>query len=336
MRIVHFLRRPAAGSYSVERNYEDIRSHMPADLQVVTCVSRFASRGVLGRLYDVFRARRHQGHVNHVTGDVHFLTYLLNRRRTILTILDCVTLERLGGFKRWLFWLLWYFLPAKRCVAITVISEATRRQVLHHVRCDPAKIRIIYCPVSEEFSPLPGEFNTSRPQLLHIGTTRNKNLERHAAALTGLDCDLVIVGNLSDAQRTVLDRSKVCYKNHVGLSREALLDQYQRCDMVLFASTYEGFGLPIVEANAVGRPVITSNLWSMPEVAGDAACLVDPFDVGSIRAGIVRVTEDACYRAELVQRGFENVKHFRIETIAEQYAALYREVYENAGPIKAR
>ena len=117
------------------------------------------------------------------------------------------------------------------------------------------------------------------------------------------------------------------FKNIFDLSREELVEQYQRCDLLIFASTYEGFGLPIVEANAVGRPVVTSNLWSMPEVAGNAACLVDPLDVASIRAGICRVIQDSAYRERLVEAGFENVKRFQVEGIAAQYANLYRSVY---------
>jgi glycosyltransferase involved in cell wall biosynthesis len=97
--------------------------------------------------------------------------------------------------------------------------------------------------------------------------------------------------------------------------------------MVVFASTYEGFGLPIVEANATGRPVVTSNIFSMPEVAGDAGCFVDPFDASSIRAGIVRVVEDEAYRQGLIKKGFKNVKRFRADAIAHQYAELYNDLF---------
>jgi len=325
--VTHYLRRPGPGIYSLERLYADVRAHLPTDIQASPCVSRFLSQGLFGRLYDIGHAWLYQGEVNHVTGDVHFLTYLLNRRRTILTILDCGTLERLHGINRWLLWLLWYWLPEKRCAAIVVISEATRQQVLRHLNCDPDKVQVIYCNVSQEFKPVLQPFNAYKPRLLQIGTTDNKNLMRLAAALEGLECELVIIGQLSSLQTLALQQHCVNYENWRDLSREALLEQYQRCDMVVFASTYEGFGLPIVEANAVGRPVVTSNLLSMPEVAGDAACLVDPFDVNSIRAGIRRVIEDADYRKHLVENGSENAKRFQIETIAAQYAALYRRIY---------
>ncbi len=75
-----------------------------------------------------------------------------------------------------------------------------------------------------------------------------------------------------------LEECKIEYENFIDISNEELVKKFIECDMLLFASTYEGFGMPIVEANIVGRPVITSNILSMPEVAGDAAILVDPFN----------------------------------------------------------
>lgn len=330
IRVTHFLRRPIPGFYSIEHLYADIRAALPGDFLVDVRVSRFPSRGFWRRLFDTLNARRHQGDVNHVTGDVHFLTLLLDPRRTILTILDCVALERLTGLKRWVYWLFWFWLPEKRCAAIVVISAATRAQVIGHLRCDPAKVQLIHCHLSREFQPAPRRFNARRPRFLHIGTTPNKNLEGHVAALRGLACELVVIGVLTQTQRDLLDGSGLAVESLVNVSREQVVEQYRRCDVLLFASTYEGFGLPIVEAQATGRPVVTSRLWSMPEVAGDAACLVDPFDSESIRAGIDRILEDAAYRERLVSLGFENVRRFDLATIAGQYAALYRAVQARA------
>ena len=91
-----------------------------------------------------------------------------------------------------------------------------------------------------------------------------------------------------------------------------------------FRNVKEGFGLPIVEANAVGRPVITSRLYSMPEVGGDAACYVDSYDVGSIRAAVEKIIHNADYRQQLIENGYRNVKRFQLPVIAAQYAVLYR------------
>lgn len=324
IRITYFLRRPWPGVYSVERLYEDVRTHLPAGCHVDVCVNRYYSRGVLGRLLDSVLATWRQGDINHVTGDVHYLTYLLDRRRTILTILDCITLERLRGFRRWMFWFFWYWLPEKRCAAITVISESTKRELLSYLNCDPEKITVIHCNVSDEFTARPKDFNSHAPRILQVGTTQNKNIPRVAESLHGLPCRLVIIGPLSGEQINTLERHAIDYENHVSLSREALLAQYHEADLVMFASLYEGFGLPIIEANAVGRPVITSRLYSMPEVGGDAACYVDPYDIRSIRTAVEKVIHDADYRQQLIENGYRNVKRFQLPVIAAQYAALYR------------
>jgi len=82
--------------------------------------------------------------------------------------------------------------------------------------------------------------------------------------------------------------------------------------------------MPILEAQATGRVVITSNILSMPEVAGDAACLVDPENIAGIRAGFMKIINDDDYRNHLIERGFENIKRFDPQRIAQQYLSLYQ------------
>ncbi len=326
MKVVHFQRRPLTGIFSVERLFEDIRSALPDDIAVDVRVNRYVSRGLWRRCYDLLSAVRYQGDVNHVTGDVHYLTYLLDRRRTVLTIHDCGTLERLRGTKGWAFWLFWYWLPVKRCAAITVISESTKRELLKHLNVDPHKITVIHNNVSDEFTAYDQPFNVDCPRILQVGTTANKNIPRVAEALSGLRCRLAIIGPLSEAQKETLKRHAIDYENHVGLSRDALFDQYRQADLVMFASLYEGFGLPIIEANAVGRPVITSRLYSMPEVGSDAACYVDPYNLAEIRAAVEKIIRETDYRQQLIEKGYRNAERFRLSVVAAQYAALYRRI----------
>ena len=324
LNVVYFHRKLDPQYFSLERVFSDVREHLPRDIHAVVAHCPRESNGILNRIVNILWARRSQGDINHITGDVHYLTLMLGKKRTILTVHDCVPLERSRGLKRWLLWLLWYRLPQANCAQITTISDFTKSELLRHLKCSLDKVTVIYDPCSARFNPCPKPFNADCPVVLQVGTAWNKNLHRVAGALKGIRCNLIIVGALDEAQRRCLVENGIQYTRHQGISDEELVGLYEECDLLVFASLYEGFGLPIVEAQAVGRAVVTSNRCSMPEVAGDAACLVDPESVESIRQGLLRVLGDRPYRESLIEKGFENVKRFAPAKIAEQYATIYR------------
>lgn len=191
---------------------------------------------------------------------------------------------------------------------------------------DPRQVRVVHCCVSADFRFAPRDFNVAKPTIVQIGTGANKNVERVAEALRGVSCHLRVIGRLSERHTAVLQRCGVEYTSVSNVPNDQIVEEYRRCDMLVFASTYEGFGLPIVEAQATGRPVVTSDSCSMPEVAGGAACLVDPFDAASIREGILKIISDPPYRNKLVSLGLENVVRFRPERIAQEYVDIYAEL----------
>ena len=160
---------------------------------------------------------------------------------------------------------------------------------------------------------------------MQIGTAPNKNLERLIPALKNIPCTLVIVGKVSDRIKQLLSENNIqaeCIERR--LTDQEMLEQYQRCDILSLVSTLEGFGMPIVEANAVGRVVISSNTTSMPEIASDAAVLVNPLDVASIRAGFIKILEDPNLRENLIANGYINHKRFQPKHLAQQYADIYK------------
>ncbi len=120
------------------------------------------------------------------------------------------------------------------------------------------------------------------------------------------------------------DRRQDAVKVLGKLTDEELVEAYRRCDMVVFASLYEGFGLPILEAQAMGRPVITSNFGAMREAAGDGALLVDPYSVEAIREAVLRITREPALREDLIAKGLRNAERFRAEAVAARYAEIYR------------
>jgi glycosyltransferase involved in cell wall biosynthesis len=325
VRVVHLQRRTFSGHYSMERVFAQIRDALPSWVHVELFVTAQYNQGVLPRFGTVLEARHHQGDVTHVTGDINYAAILLRRRTTILTVHDTEFLDRAGPAKRFLYTWMWLRLPIWRAGLVTVPSEATRQDVLRLVPTDPARVRVVPNPVGGDFGVLPARTGTP-PVVLLVGTRPNKNIERAAAALQGLDCRVVVIGELDTGQRAAFARAALDFRVGTGLSDVELRRAYGDCDLLLFPSTKEGFGIPVLEAQATGRPVVTSSRPPLPEVAGGAACFVDPSDVASIRAGVQRVLTDEGYRAELVRRGLDNVRRFGVTTIAAQYAALYDEL----------
>ena len=150
-------------------------------------------------------------------------------------------------------------------------------------------------------------------------------------ACRGLELTLVVLGDLDEAGRQRIADAGIDTEFHARLGRDDVVALYRSCDVVMFASTYEGFGLPILEAQAVGRPLITSDLPPMNEVAGGAALLVDPLDTESIRDALRRAMSDAVLRDDLVRHGLENVRHWRMDAVAAGYAEVYRELLAETG-----
>mgnify|MGYP005856210071 CR=1 FL=1 len=331
MQVTHFHRKPHPGNFSIETLFRDLRLEMTKGLSVAVAECPRLSQGLLPRVKNVLWARRHQSQVNHVTGDVTYLAVGMKGCKTVITIHDCCNLERLTGWKRAILKFFWFDWPIHRARVVTVISEATKNRLLELTNCPPEKLRVIYNPISPLLQPKPNPFNQDCPTVLHIGTKPNKNLERHAEALAGMRCKLRVIGRMTPAQVALLEELKIDFENVYDLPFEDIVKEYENCDLLLFASTYEGFGMPIAEANAVGRPVITSKTWSMPEVANGAAILVDPENVSEIRQAMERCIQDDSLRQNLVEKGFENAKRFNAANIARQYEAIYRTLSEPNG-----
>lgn len=324
MHVTLFQRRPTEDCHSLEANVRCLLPPLRQLCDVTVATMPQFSKGVLPRVKNMWAARRAQSDVNHITGDVHYAAALMDSRRTVLTIHDCEVLHRTSGLRRNIIKFFWYTLPARRVSRITVVSGATKEELLRHVQFPADRIHVIPTIVDSRYQYVPREFDGDCPVILQVGTRHNKNLERVIAALQGFRARLVIVGALTCDQRELLHSSEITFENHVNISNDSLRSLYESCDIVTFVSIHEGFGMPIVEAQRVGRPVLTSNCSSMPEVAGDGALLVDPLNVSEIRNAIERIVDDADLRQQFVSVGQENAKRFDAAEIARQYFDLYQ------------
>jgi glycosyltransferase involved in cell wall biosynthesis len=282
----------------------------------------------------MFAVWRQQADVYHVTGDIHYVCCVLPKEKTLLTVHDCEVLHRLSGWKKAVVQFFWYTQPAKHAARITVNSEETKRQLLQVIRYPADRIHVIPVSISPLYQPDAKPFNTSCPTILQVGTKPNKNVPRLVQSLRGLRCHLDIVGPVDESLQQLLRDCRMSWTAWGRLTDEQLVERYRKSDIVSFVSTHEGFGMPIVEAQFVERVCITSNCSSMPEVAGNGACLVDPFDVDSIRNGILRLCNDEAYRDALVTAGRRNRLRFNPNTIAEQFAEVYRRVSGGIGTVE--
>ncbi|MCT4587347.1 MAG: glycosyltransferase family 4 protein [Carboxylicivirga sp.] len=329
MIITFFHRLPAHFHFSIEKLFDAIQPGLSSAVSWRNYSLAYPSIGLFPRLKSALKAKQQQGDINHITGDIHFITPFLSKKRTINTYHDFTFLKNSKGLKRFLLWLFWVYIPVKRSKYLTVISEVTKQELIQYSGCKADKITVIPNIISQDFKAMPKVFNSKCPTILHIGTTPNKNLERLIKALEGLQCRLHIIGKLNESLMLLLQQCNTNYTNEFQIPEEALRQAYVNCDSLSFCSLNEGFGLPILEAQATGRPVVTSKLSSMPEVAGDAACLVNPYDVNAIREGIVKVINDKAYRQKLIDKGFENIKRFNAKVVAAQYEALYQKIYKD-------
>jgi glycosyltransferase involved in cell wall biosynthesis len=327
MKVVFFYRKSYYGAFSIEILFDQIQKALPKNITGVRKEMRFISKGFFNRLLMSLDAAFHQGDVNHITGDVHFISLFMRKRSTILTIHDIGFMNHPKVLYRFFLKWFWLILPLKRCIAVTVVSQATKLDILKYLQEElNPKIHVIHNPLRPGFIFSQKIFNAKEPLILQIGSKYNKNLLRLIKALSGIDCRLEIVGRVSEDVLRSLQFNQIKYSISANLSNQEIIEKYRRSDIVSFVSTNEGFGFPIIEANATGRVVVTSNLSSMPEIGGNAAHFVNPFDVVSIRDGFLKVIHDAPYRERLVLNGLENIKRFDIANITSQYVELYKSI----------
>jgi glycosyltransferase involved in cell wall biosynthesis len=280
----------------------------------------------------------------------HYVLPPLVRCRSVVTIHDCIHLM----FPQYLpnrFALAYartsIALAARRATRVLTVSESSKRDILRFVDTQPEKIDVIYNSFDERFGVEPGEEDMVRVReryqlhdefVLYAGNVKpHKNLERLIEAFDlvrkqGLDhLKLVLIGDdiskYTALRRAVHRHQLHKYVRFLGyMPEETLAVMYRLAGVFVFPSLYEGFGLPPLEAMASGTPVVTSNVSSLPEVAGDAALLVDPYNPQAIADGITRVLSDATLRDELRRKGLARARQFSWEQSVRRVHDIYREV----------
>lgn len=240
----------------------------------------------------------------------------------------------------------------RRATRLIAVSHATARDLLTAYRADPARLRVIHeagalqavaaNPVSD--AAIRTRYGLGHPYALFIGTLQpRKNLLRIAQSYARLraaghrDFDLVLAGAPGWKSAPLLASIAA-----LGLADTIHLPGYLPPDdaasllrgalFFCYPTLHEGFGLPVLEAQQAGVAVLTSNNSSLPEIAGEAALLVDPNDVDAIAAAMLRLSSDEALRARLIAAGHENVKRFSWQKAAAETLLVLEEAAQTAKP----
>jgi glycosyltransferase involved in cell wall biosynthesis len=282
----------------------------------------------------------------------HYVLPPLTPCRSVVTIHDCIHLRfpqylpsKLGyAYARTQMWT-----ATHRAARVITVSEASKRDILRYFRVPESRIDVIYNaiddrfwlePAADEIARVRERYRLTDPFALYAGNIKpHKNLERLIEAFHLLrqnnadlsNVQLLIIGDEISKYAT-LRRAVHRHKLHKHVRffgfvpDQTLAALYRLADVFVFPSLYEGFGLPPLEAMASGTPVIASNVSSLPEVVGDAALMIDPYEPQAIAEAMERVLTDSALRADLRTRGLARAREFSWERSIKRVREIYDEV----------
>jgi glycosyltransferase involved in cell wall biosynthesis len=231
---------------------------------------------------------------------------------------------------------------AKKIIAV---SENTKKDLTRLYKVPKEKTEVIYEGIGEinfkfqisNFKSNPNDkISNYKKYFLFVGRLEDrKNIEGIVEAFEiakkkyDISHKLILVGKFGYGGEKIKERVYASeFKNDIIMTGYVSDDNKHyllaNADVFLFPTFYEGFGLPILEAQSVGTPVVTSNISSMPEVAGDSAVLVDPKDANAIAEAVHKLISDESWKNDIIEKGLENVKRFSWEKCAREVSSLLR------------
>lgn len=216
----------------------------------------------------------------------------------------------------------------RKADVVVCISEGTKKDLLHFLPdVDPDKVKVIYNGVSPSYYPI-DYLKKDNNCLLYVGgRTKYKNFIPLVKTLSGSNYHLIICGSpLSQEEIAVLDKTiPNRYKSIIYPSNEELNKYYNTVKCLVYSSEYEGFGLPIVEAQSAGCPVIAYKASCIPEILNDNRMLLDRLTKDCLER-VLHQLDDCEFRDDVIAKGIENAKRFNWDAIAKQYIDLYKKL----------
>ena len=220
----------------------------------------------------------------------------------------------------------WFRLPIKNSSLVTYISNFTRLEIEKKIYKKDKFSYVIPVPLTKNLS-----FRVNKnikKKVLIIGTAIHKNIKNMILGLIGLNIELTIIGDINNEIKNLLKLNKINYKNFADIDDKKMVNVLIKNDILLMASTYEGFGMPIIEAQASGLAVVTSNLEPMKSVAGKNAVYVDPKNSKDIKKKISKLLNNQNYFLKIINNGRKNSLKYSSKIINNRYQKLYLKLSE--------
>lgn len=331
MDIVYFYWSEKCGK-SINRSFDNLVNALKADkdLNIKEYAVPYSGSNpihVLKNIIYVYKRRSKKG-INHVTGDIHYCILGLLGCTSVLTIHDDYSYRQAkkgmwGKLYKYIFWI---YLPIKFATAVLCITETTRNSISKLYKNRKIKVFTNHTWPAE-YKYYPKIFNAVKPIILQISTGKNKNLETTIRALEGLNAKLIVVERMTDSQIKLAQSLQIEYVNTGRISDKEILELYINADIVAFPSSYEGFGMPIVESQLIGRSLITTDAPPMNWVAGsNCYFLKNPLDVREMRDLINRIVNNAEERNFYISEGLKNAKRFSVQNAVKNLLDIYKSI----------
>ena len=325
MKILYIYRHPDMG-YSIGKVFKPIEEEMRKYAEVDSLylpVPNYSIKGLWENIKAACTTIKNKKYdVVHITGTENYLVPFIENAKIVVTVHDARFFPGKRSCLRALPKYMLFVRTLKFADIVTFISNKSKSDTYKLINLGNIGV-VINNPIGNEYTYHKKLFNSNCPAILHIGTMPNKNLIGTIDALKGFNCTLRIVGYVDNDTILRLNDSHIDYTIVMDLTNEQIIEEYNKCDIVNFPSLEEGFGMPIIEGQAIGRLVVTSNRLPMCEIAGNGAIIVDPESIESIRHGY----EAALMKYdEIVKKGLENVQRFRLDDITRQYYRVYQSI----------
>jgi glycosyltransferase involved in cell wall biosynthesis len=321
-----FIRKKANNhQHSVERFAEVLKkNHKGKNLNIEIVKCPVVSKGLFRRLYLICWSYFNQGDVNHILGDINYISIFMSKNKTINTFLDCRLLDCFVTVKKFIYKLIWFELPIKNSRIVTFISKFTKLQIEKKLNFKVKNSEVIPVPLTDNL--LFRVNNNKIKNILIIGTSKHKNVKNMIIGIKDLDVNLTIIGELDHKIKLFCKSNKIYYKNLIDIGKNKIKKILAQNDILLMVSKYEGFGMPIIEAQASGLVVITSDIEPMKSVVGKDGLIVNYNNPIEITKKIQKLLKDKDYFLKILKKGKDNSKKYDYKIINDCYHKLYNRI----------